>query len=127
MLSKPKILVNFHETWFESNQENHTWNPMNPNPWDFELISAPPCPEENVIRFVKSSPFNFELRNLVRSHIRNQHSQFNKTFFLIGSVFVEDPRKFQLEKEVQRFNDFIIGDYIDAYKNVTRKSFSAYR
>ena len=100
---------------------------MNPSPWDFEIISAPPCPEDNVIRFVKSSPFNFELRNLVRSHIRNQRSNFNRTLFLIGSVPVEDSRKSYLAKEIDRFNDFIIGDYIDAYKNVTRKSYSAYR
>ena len=127
MLSKPKILVNFHETWFESNKENHTWNPMNPNPWDFELISAPPCPEETVIRFVKSSPFNFELRNLVRSHIRNQRSEYNRTLFLIGTVPDEDSRKYQLTDEMKRFNDFIVGDFIDSYRNVTRKSYTAYR
>ena len=100
---------------------------MNPNPWEFEIISAPPCPEDSVIRFVKSSPFNFELRNLVRSHIRNQQSKFNRTFFLIGSVQVEDSRKFHLDIEIERFNDFIIGDYIDAYRNLTRKSYSAYK
>ena len=103
------------------------WNPMNPSPWDFDIISAPPCPEDNVIRFVKSSPFNFELRNLVRSHIRNQRSNFNRTLFLIGFVPVEDSRKSYISKEIDRFNDFIIGDYIDSYKNVTRKSYSAYR
>ena len=100
---------------------------MNSNPWNFNIITAPPCPEERVIRFVKSSPFNFELRNLVRSHIRNQRSAFSRTFFLIGSIPTEDSRKFQLDIEVERYTDFIIGDYIDAYRNVTRKSYSAYR
>ena len=100
---------------------------MNPNPWNFNIISAPPCPEETVIRFVKSSPFNFELRNFVRNHIRNQQSKFSRTFFLIGSIPTEDSRKFQLDIEVEKLNDFIIGDYIDSYRNVTRKSYSAYR
>ena len=80
-----------------------------------------------MIRFVKSSPFNFELRNLVRSHIRNQRSKYNRTLFLIGDVPEEDSRKTQLYDEIKRFNDFIIGDFVDAYRNVTRKSYTAYR
>ena len=53
--------------------------------------------------------------------------KFNRTFFLIGSAPVVDSRKFHLDIEIERFNDFIIGDYIDSYRNVTRKSYSAYR
>ena len=98
---------------------NHTWN--------VTVKSAPSCPNDYMIRFIKSSPFNFELRNLVRSHIRNQRSKYNRTLFLIGTVPDEDSRKNQLLDEMKRFNDFIVGDFIDSYRNVTRKSFTAYR
>ena len=30
-------------------------------------------------------------------------------------------------KEMNRFNDFIIGDFIDSYKNLTLKTFSGYK
>ena len=115
----PLTRSNFGQFLKKSEKENHTWH--------VSIISAPPCPTDYMIRFVKSSPFNFELRNLVRSHIRNQHSKFNRTFFLIGTVPGEDSRKNKLKDEIKRFNDFIIGDFIDAYRNVTRKSFTAYR
>ena len=95
--------------------------------WHVSIISAPPCPNDYIIRFIKSSPFNFELRNLVRSHIRNQRSKYNRTLFLIGTVPGEDPRKNQLIDEIQEFNDFIIGDYIDTYRNLTKKTYTAYR
>ena len=80
-----------------------------------------------MIRFITTSPFNFELRNLIRSHIRNQRIGSKKTFFLIGTVPGEDPRKNQLTDEIQEFNDFIIGDYIDTYRNLTKKTYTAYR
>ena len=110
-----QILTNF----WKLEKENHTWH--------VSIKSAPPCPKDYLIRFVKSSPFNFELRNLVRSHIRNQRSKFNRTLFLIGTLPGVDSRKNQLTEEIKRFNDFIIGDFIDAYRNVTRKSYTAYR
>ena len=95
--------------------------------WNVSIKSAPPCPNDYMIRFIKSSPFNFELRNLVRSHIRNQRSKYNRTLFLIGTVPGEDSRKNQLTDEMKRFNDFIVGDFIDSYRNVTQKSYVAYR
>lgn len=36
-------------------------------------------------------------------------------------------RENELQKEMKRFNDFIIGDFIDSYKNITLKTFSAYK
>ena len=103
----------------KSEKANHTW---------FVSIKlAPPCPNDYMIRFIKSRPFNFELRNLVRSHIRNQCSKYNRTLFLIGTIPDEDSRKNQLIDEMKRFNDFIVGISIDSYRNVTRKSYTAYR
>ena len=80
-----------------------------------------------MVRFITTSPFNFELRNLIRSHMRNQRIRFKQTFFLIGTVPGEDPRKNQLTNEIQKFNDFIIGDYMDSYRNLTKKTYTAYR
>ena len=63
----------------------------------------------------------------MRSHIRNQRGQTQGVFFLIGKSDESDQRTRILENEIEKFNDFIIGDYIDAYKNVTKKTFSGYK
>ena len=33
----------------------------------------------------------------------------------------------ELNSEMKQFNDFVIGDYIDSYRNLTLKTFSGYR
>ena len=48
-------------------------------------------------------------------------------FFLIGQVDTQDRRSKILEAEIQKFDDFIIGDYVDSYKNLTEKTFSGYK
>ena len=48
-------------------------------------------------------------------------------FFLIGQVDTQDRRSKILEAEIQKFDDFIIGDYVDSYKNLTKKTFSGYK
>ena len=55
-------------------------------------------------------------------------------FFLIGQVDSNDKKGVQgqkkmmdLEKEIEEFEDFIVGDYIDSYKNLTLKTFSGYK
>ena len=63
----------------------------------------------------------------MRSHIRNQGGETKGVFFLIGHSDPNDSRTKILETEIEKFNDFIIGDYIDAYKNVTKKTFSGYK
>ena len=63
----------------------------------------------------------------MRSHIRNQKGQTQGVFFLIGQSDPNDQRTKILEAEVEKFEDFIIGDYIDAYRNVTKKTFTGYR
>ena len=32
-----------------------------------------------------------------------------------------------LSQEIEEFDDFIVGDYIDSYKNLTLKTFSGYK
>ena len=63
----------------------------------------------------------------MRIHIRNQRNQTQGVLFLIGKGDESDQRTKILENEIEKFNDFIIGDYIDAYKNVTKKTFSGYK
>ena len=55
-------------------------------------------------------------------------------FFLIGQVDSNDKKGVQgqkkmmdLEHEIEEFEDFIVGDYIDSYKNLTLKTFSGYK
>ena len=33
----------------------------------------------------------------------------------------------ELQKEMEKFNDFIIGDFTDSYRNLTLKTFTGYR
>ena len=54
------------------------------NEWDVKILQAPKCPEVNVIRLVKTSPFNFNLRYYMRSHLQNQDVKYVGIFFLLG-------------------------------------------
>ena len=45
-----------------------------------------------------------------------------------GTIFrANTQRKNDLQKEMNKFNDFIIGDFIDSYRNITLKTFSGYK
>ena len=48
-------------------------------------------------------------------------------FFLIGHVDPQDHRSADLRSEIEKFDDFITGDYVDSYKNLTQKTFSGYK
>ena len=52
--------------------------------WDVGILKAPSCPNVDVIRLVKSSPFNSDLRRYIRSHMKNQGASNTGVFFLIG-------------------------------------------
>ena len=68
--------LNFSEplpVYFEENHE-----------WDVGILKAPSCPDVDVIRFIKSSPFNSDLRRYIRSHMKNQGASNEGVFFLIG-------------------------------------------
>ena len=57
-------------------EENHEW--------DVGILKAPTCPDVDVIRLIKSSPFNSDLRRYIRSHMKNQNASNEGVFFLIG-------------------------------------------
>ena len=79
-LEKPKLETSvprsFAEPLPEYFKENHQWN--------IGILKAPSCPNVDVIRLVKSSPFNSDLRRYIRSHMKNQGASNKGVFFLIG-------------------------------------------
>ena len=64
----------------------------------------------------------------MRSHIRNQEIGSEGIFFLVGksthATDLNDKRIADLESEIALHGDFIIGDYVDSYRNLTLKTFS---
>ena len=66
----------------------------------------------------------------MRSHIRNQGIGSEGIFFLVGKsapatdLRVNDQRTADLKSEIASHGDFIIGDYVDSYRNLTLKTFS---
>ena len=66
----------------------------------------------------------------MRSHIRNQGIGSEGIFFLVGKsthatdLHVNAKRTADLESEIALHGDFIIGDYVDSYRNLTLKTFS---
>ena len=64
----------------------------------------------------------------MRSHIRNQGIGSEGIFFLVGksalATDLNDKRTADLESEIALHGDFIIGDYVDSYRNLTLKTFS---
>ena len=83
--------------FFNSTRKNETYSIGNivneGNKWDMKILQAPKCPEVNVIRLVKSSPFNFNLRYYMRSHLQNQNVKYDGIFFLLGQSDQEDKNK----------------------------------
>ena len=64
----------------------------------------------------------------MRSHLRNQEIRSEGIFFLVGkhaqTTDLNDKKIAELESEIALFGDFIIGDYVDSYRNLTMKTFS---
>ena len=64
----------------------------------------------------------------MRSHIRNQGIGSGGILFLVGksthATDLNDKRIADLESEIALHGDFIIGDYVDSYRNLTLKTFS---
>ena len=51
----------------------------------------------------------------------------NSTAELKVSIWNREKRKKELDSEIRQFNDFVIGDYKDTYKNLTWKTFSGHQ
>ena len=97
-----------------------------------DLIQTPHCEKSVVLYLVKTARTNFGLRQLLRSKrqklskiaIQNDKNDIIKSqmLFLIGFDSKETKEEKEIiENEIQEFGDFIIGDYFDAYHNLTQK------
>ena len=89
-----------------------------------DLIATPHCQKSDVLYLVKTARTNFRLRKLHRSNQSKLSKNKIKTqkLFLIGYDSEETKiEKNMIENEIQEFGDFIIGDYFDAYNNLTKK------
>ena len=92
-----------------------------------DLIKTPHCENSDVLYLVKTARTNFGLRQLLRSNrpkLLHRQNGVIKTqmLFLIGFDSKETiNEKKIIESEIQEFGDFIIGDYFDAYHNLTKK------
>ena len=91
------------------------------------MIKTPHCENSDVLYLVKTARTNFGLRRLLRSNkpklLQRQNGVIKtQMLFLIGFDSKETiNEKKIIESEIQEFGDFIIGDYFDAYHNLTKK------
>ena len=89
------ISISFAESLPDYFKENHKW--------DIGILKAPSCPNVDVIRLIKSSPFNSDLRRYIRSHMRNQGASNTGVFFLIGEHDPSDqasaPKRYEMNSE----------------------------
>ena len=88
-----------------------------------DLIKTPHCEKSDVLYLVKTARTNFGLRQLLRSNRpKSQNGIKTQMLFLIGFDSKETTQEKKIvESEIQEFGDFIIGDYFDAYQNLTKK------
>uniref|UniRef100_A0AAF5PKV0 Hexosyltransferase n=4 Tax=Wuchereria bancrofti TaxID=6293 RepID=A0AAF5PKV0_WUCBA len=103
------------------------------NDWAyFEPLHIPTCEISKAMNkflliIVKSSPLHFLKRQAIRvtwGSVFN-HSDFTvKTIFVIGREPFNQENK-RLQKEIDLYNDILVGDYIDSYRNNTLKFLSA--
>jgi len=90
--------------------------------WGVSLLHSPKCPNSSkTLTLIKTSPNNFKLRQLARKSAELQKS--DAILFLIGR-HEEDSR---LDAEIEKYDDIIIGDFIDSYYNLTLKTLTGYR
>lgn len=89
--------------------------------------------ERTAVMIVLSARNNFDNRNLVRQTYGSIKSANN--IRILGVVFmlgnsnengVDTNEAKKLQAEVEEFGDIVIGDFVDSYKNLTRKTITAY-
>ncbi|XP_052799180.1 lactosylceramide 1,3-N-acetyl-beta-D-glucosaminyltransferase-like [Mya arenaria] len=87
-------------------------------------------PDLSVLIIVHTAPNHFEQRNAMRKTWAND-TNYNslgkvKTLFLFGTVHNQTVQ-IELEKEFKEHQDFLQGDFVDAYRNLTHKGVMGYR
>lgn len=87
----------------------------------FQFLHAPVCKQSyNFIILVHTAPGNLDKRNLLRETWANANETNVEIFFLIG---LESQKHLQQEliEEIKHYKNFIQGDFIDTYENLTYK------
>ena len=81
------------------------------------------CPDKQIIIMIKSALHHFEFRQAARdSWIRDLDRTSNFAyFFTVGKHPSNETRMEMLHKEINEYNDILVGDVIDSYYNVTKK------
>jgi len=97
------------------------------NPWRPKLFRLPKteCTAQ-MPTMIKTSIDNFEFRQLIRDNFlpefKGKHLQ---KFFVIGRKKDQDFSQALLD-EIEEYDDFVIGDFVDSYLNLTMKTFVAH-
>jgi hypothetical protein len=100
--------------------------------WNVEIDSAPVCKNGDLLFLVKTARKNKILRELVRkSHkLQTNVAQIDsQLLFIIGQTDQDEDSNIQteLKAEIAEFQDFIIGNFVDSYHNLTKKTFVAHK
>lgn len=96
-------------------------------PWNVTIINGPKCQNVPLIYLIKTSPYNFELRQLSRLMLKKQGGV--TAFFVIGlrdSSLHSSAYEKLLQEEIENNKDFIVGNIIDSYRNLTLKTLTSY-
>ena len=98
--------------------------------WHVDLIRAPvSCPNATTLYLIKTAPYNFKLRELTRKLAA--YYQHASLVFIIGRRRPASSPNSQrdeerLNAEIDKYDDFVVGDFIDSYETLTVKTLTAY-
>lgn len=119
LCSLPVLYFLYDYTPFDQLPESFKFN----KEWHVEIATSPKCPETKTLYLIKTAPYNFKLRKYARQlHI----SKANNMLFIIGQRKKNSKNEELLKSEIATYNDFIIGDFIDSYDNLTMKTLTGY-
>ena len=96
--------------------------------WTTNILHAPPCSTKPILSLVKTSRSDAKLRRLTRLFYsldlrKDQIGVYPTLRFILGAAKSdEDPELTKnIEKEVESYNDIILGDFYDTYDNLPLK------
>ena len=99
---------------------------QNNSHWNVEIESAPDCMNGDALFLVKTARSNKILRDLIRrsNTLQTATTQIDsQLLFLVGQADSHENQIIgkNLKEEMEEYGDFIVGDFIDSYHNLTKK------
>ena len=90
------------------------------------FISAPECTAITTLYLIKSSRKNAGRRNIFRDFYKNLGLKYR---FLVGQKGQAENHEIseKLESEILKYNDIILGNFSDNYKNLPLKTYFGYK